>query len=149
MRAQRVQIIDIAVPLDKNIQMTYKTKIQKYGQLKQEITEMWRMKSSAVHPIVISATGNVYVRCVSQLKDLGVDRVLADVQKAILLIACCIVRSFFDHQKEVSQPLFEISNFSNVSFPNFMYLSNFDVFLKTVVILYSFSCLLILQDKFP
>ena len=61
-RAQRVKIIDIAVPLDKNIQLIYTTKIQKYSQLKYEITEMWKVKSTTIHPIVISATRNVHVR---------------------------------------------------------------------------------------
>ena len=54
--AQRVKIKDIAVPFDKNIQLTYITKIQKYSQLKHEVTEMWRVKTTTVHPIVISAT---------------------------------------------------------------------------------------------
>ena len=36
-RAQRVKTIDIAVPLDKNIQLTYTTKIQKCGQLKHKV----------------------------------------------------------------------------------------------------------------
>ena len=43
------------------------------------------MKLTAVHLIVIAVTGNVYVKCVSQLKDLGVDRVRAAVQIAVLL----------------------------------------------------------------
>ena len=63
-----------------------------------EITEMWRVKTTTVHPIVISATGNVHVRCVSQLNDLGVARVLAAILKAILLNTCRIVRSFFDQR---------------------------------------------------
>ena len=72
---QLVKIIEIAVTIDKNIQLTYTIKIQEYDHLKHEIIEMWRVKSTIVHPIVISASGNVYVRCVSQLKDLGVNRI--------------------------------------------------------------------------
>ena len=37
----RVKITDMTVPLEKNIQLTYVTKIQKYGRLKHKITEMW------------------------------------------------------------------------------------------------------------
>ena len=75
-RAQHVKMIDIAIPLDKNIQLTYTTKTQTYSQLKHEITEMWRAKSTTVHSIVISVTGNVQVRCMSQLEDPCVARVL-------------------------------------------------------------------------
>ena len=70
-------------------------------------TEMWRVKTTIVHPNVISDTGNVHVRCVSQLRDLGVVRVLAAVQKAVLLNTCRIVRSFLDHQEESGQPLLD------------------------------------------
>ena len=78
-RSRRVKIIDITVPLDKNIKLIYTTKIQKYIQLKDKITEIWGVKSTTVHPIVISAAGNVHVRFVNQLRDLDVARVLAAV----------------------------------------------------------------------
>ena len=60
---------------------------------------MWRVKSTTVYPIVISTTGNVHVRCASQLKDPGVDRVLAAVQKAIVLNTCRIVPSLIIRKK--------------------------------------------------
>ena len=105
--AQRVKIIDIVVPLDKNIQLIYTTNIQKYGQLKHEITEMWRVKLTIVQLIVISATGNVHVTYVSQLKNFDVDTML--VQKTVSLITCRIVRFSLDHQKKrrptASEPL--------------------------------------------
>ena len=107
-RAQRVKIIYIAVLLDKNIKLTYSTKIKKYSQLKHEITEILRVKSTTVHLIVISATGFMHVRCLSQLKNLGVARVLAAAQKAVLLNTCRIVRSFLDPQEEGGQPLLDL-----------------------------------------
>ena len=96
-RIFRIQrIIDIAGSLDKIIQLTYTTQIKKYGQLQHEITRMCTVKSTTVRPIVVSATGNAHVRCLSQLKNLDVDRVLAAVQKVVLLITCLVVRSFLD-----------------------------------------------------
>ena len=68
---------------------------------------MWTVKSTTVHPIVISATGNMHIRYVSQLKDLGVARVLAAVQKAVFLNTFRIVRPFLVHQ-EGGQPLLEL-----------------------------------------
>ena len=53
-RVQNVKIMDIAVPLCKNIQLSYATKIQKYGQLKHEITGLRRRKSTTFHSVVIS-----------------------------------------------------------------------------------------------
>ena len=68
---------------------------------------MWRVKPTTVYPIVISATEKLHVRCVSQLKDLSVARVLAAVKKAVLLNTCRIVRTILDHQEECSQPLLD------------------------------------------
>ena len=42
-----------------------------------------------------------------QSEHTGVDKVLAAIQKAVLLKARHIVRSFLDHQKEGSQPFLD------------------------------------------
>ena len=89
------KILDIAVPHHRNIQLNYTTKIQKYYRLMHEITELWKVKSITVHPIVISAMENVQVSCVSELRDLGVPWVLAAVQKKVSLNTCSILRSFY------------------------------------------------------
>ena len=77
---------------------------------------MWRVKSTTVHPIVISATGNV-----RKLKDLGVARLLVAVQKAVLLNTCHIIRSFLDHQVESGQQLLDL-RYENVA--SFQFLNN-------------------------
>ena len=69
-RAHHVKSIDITVSLDRNTQLSYTTKIQKYSQLKHAITDMQK-----------------------------VDRVLTAAEKAILVSTSHVVRSFFDYQE--------------------------------------------------
>uniref|UniRef100_A0A8D8YV01 Uncharacterized protein n=1 Tax=Cacopsylla melanoneura TaxID=428564 RepID=A0A8D8YV01_9HEMI len=53
-------IIDVAIPLDENMQKTYTEKIRKYQDLKYKITQMYKLSSVSVIPIVISSNGLVH-----------------------------------------------------------------------------------------
>ncbi|KAL1446054.1 hypothetical protein WDU94_005517 [Cyamophila willieti] len=58
-RTQSAIIIDIAVPLTHNIIKTENEKLNKYQELKIEITRIWKLKSVIIVPIVMSTEGLV------------------------------------------------------------------------------------------
>ena len=52
------KIIDVAVPLDKNVRAKEEEKVQKYQDLKLEIQRLWNVKAEVI-PVVIGALGAV------------------------------------------------------------------------------------------
>ncbi|XP_044757740.1 uncharacterized protein LOC123315901 [Coccinella septempunctata] len=50
-------IIDFSVPLDNNLSKVYGEKITKYNVLARPIRDMWKLKSVAILPLIISANG--------------------------------------------------------------------------------------------
>ena len=54
---RRCQIIDIAVPGDKRVEMKEQEKIENYSKLKREVKKIWKMSQVAVVPIFVGALG--------------------------------------------------------------------------------------------
>lgn len=56
-KSKKCLIIDIAVPVDKNVTVKENEKIDKYDDLKWELTRLWHLKKVEIVPIVIGALG--------------------------------------------------------------------------------------------
>ena len=91
-----IEIFDIAVPLNRNIQTTYSTKISKYTPLAIELQQMYRASRVTITPIVISATGLVPKNLISNLEKYSSMHLLKIIQKAVILDTCSIVRQFLN-----------------------------------------------------
>jgi hypothetical protein len=96
-RMKRVTLIDIAVPLDRNVQSTFSAKITKYHDLAEELKQMWHLEDVRILPVVISATGIVPRTLVRSLEELDIRRKTSCIQKAVVLGTCNIVRRFLNH----------------------------------------------------
>ena len=90
-----VYLIDVAVPNTHNIQKTIVEKINKYADLKEEITRIWKQDKVYVVPIVISTTGVIPKTIHHYLKIINLqDNIIHTLQKAAILNTCRIVRKF-------------------------------------------------------
>lgn len=96
-REKRVTLIDIAVPLDHNVQTTFSTKITKYHDLAEELRQMWHLQEIRIVPVIISATGIVPKTLLHSLEELGIEQQINNIQKATILGTCNIVRRFLNH----------------------------------------------------
>lgn len=96
-RMKRVTLIDIAVPLDRNVQSTYSAKITKYHDLAEELKQMWHLEEVRIVPVVISATGLVPCPLLRSLEELDLQKERSGIQKAVILGTCNIVRRFLNH----------------------------------------------------
>ena len=91
----RVTIIDVAVPLDRNLVETHGGKIARYGPLAVELKEMWRLEDvPRIVPVVLSTAGVVPGNLLEALKVLDLEKELAAIQKSVILSTCAIVRNF-------------------------------------------------------
>lgn len=65
--------------------------------MKTEVQLRAALQPNLIHPLVISDTGIIHgmLRCHTHMENLGVYRVLAAVQEAVLLNTCRILRNFF------------------------------------------------------
>jgi len=96
-RMKRVILIDIAVPLDHNLQSTFSTKISKYHDLAEELKQMWHLEDVRIVPVITSATGIVPQTLLRSLEELEMPKELPGIQKAVVLSTCNIVRRFLNH----------------------------------------------------
>lgn len=88
-------LIDIAVPNTHNLQKTISEKINKYSELKDEVTRIWRQNKVYIIPIVLSTTGVIPNNLLHSLKILNLEEsVYISLQKAAILNTCRIVRKF-------------------------------------------------------
>ncbi|CAD6996044.1 unnamed protein product [Ceratitis capitata] len=88
-------IIDIAVPLNKNMQKTYTEKIAKYSDLGIDAKRQWKLRKVYLLPIIVSAHGLVHINLKENLRKLQLsDNIIFDIQKAALLNSCHIIRNF-------------------------------------------------------
>ncbi|XP_052748596.1 uncharacterized protein LOC128200170 [Galleria mellonella] len=90
-------LIDIAIPNTHNLQKTIAEKINKYAELKDEITRIWKQEKVYIVPIVLSSTGVIPNHLHHSLKQIGLRKNLyISLQKAVILNTCRIVRKFLD-----------------------------------------------------
>ena len=88
-------LIDIAVPNSHNIQTTKAEKLNKYIELKDEITRMWNLRKVTIVPIVLSTTGIIPNNLHNSLKELNLPKyTYITLQKAVILNTCRITRKF-------------------------------------------------------
>ena len=86
-------IVDFAIPLGANIAKTCSEKINKYIPLADEIKEMWNMDKVQIIPIIIGSLGEIPVKTIKGLEQLGLDKnTTTQMQKAVILDTCNIVR---------------------------------------------------------
>jgi Reverse transcriptase (RNA-dependent DNA polymerase) len=90
-------IIDVAVPLCHNVEKTWIEKISKYKELAIEIKKMWKQTKVTVVPLIISANGIVPRKLHDSIKTIDLQpNIYIEMQKAIILNTCRIVRKFFN-----------------------------------------------------
>lgn len=92
----RVFLVDITIPYDENLVRAEADKKTKYLDLAHEVTDMWRVASTEIVPIVISVNGLIPKSLSTHLGRLGIcgKSVMATMQKAVLLDNARIVRRF-------------------------------------------------------
>ena len=78
-------LIDVACPMDHNIQSKEKEKLDHYQELKFELERLWNTKIEIV-PIIIGALGSVTEKLQTSLKKIGLKHVqVHQLQKCVLL----------------------------------------------------------------
>ena len=98
-------LIDIAVPNTHNLQKTIGEKINKYAELKEEVTRIWRQEKVYVVPIVVSTTGVIPNHLHHSLKLIDLkDSIFITLQKAAILNTCRIVRKFMQIEENEISP---------------------------------------------
>ncbi|CAG9781775.1 unnamed protein product [Diatraea saccharalis] len=92
----RVFLVDVTVPFDENLVKAESDKKLKYLNLAHEVTDMWRVSSTEIIPVVVSTNGLVPTSLHDHLKRLGLrdGPMIARLQRAILLDNARIVRRF-------------------------------------------------------
>jgi hypothetical protein len=93
-KKKEVDLMDIAVPLSRNIQNVYTQKINKYTELATKIQQTWNVQKINIRPMVISATGIVPQHLKKQLSELEIMELLPAIQRSVLLDTCHTVRQF-------------------------------------------------------
>lgn len=91
---KKITLLDIAVPLNNNLQATYGMKIDKYNDLANELKSMYHVEKVDISPIVLSATGLIPKLLIAELKKHNLDNALEIMQKSVILNTCNIVRRF-------------------------------------------------------
>lgn len=91
-----VELIEIAVPLNRNMQETFSRKISKYIELSIELKQLWNLAEVKIKPIIISNTGIVMNATIQQLKELKIEYLIPKIQQSVILDTCHIVRKFLN-----------------------------------------------------
>ena len=92
-KEKKTFIVDFAVSLATNLSKSYAEKINKYLPLRDEITEMWRMESVTIVPIVIGTLGEIPKKLKENISVLGLEwELYKPIQKSVILDTCSIVR---------------------------------------------------------
>jgi hypothetical protein len=89
-------LIDIAVPNTHNLAKTINDKQNKYQELANEVSAMWKQKAAQVIPIVITSRGVILKSLLQSLRRLNLHpNTYIQPQKSVILSTCSIVRNFF------------------------------------------------------
>lgn len=88
-------LVDVAVPLSRNMEKTYSEKINKYAELATELKAQWKLKSVQVVPITISSVGIIHKNLTSSIKTLKLkEKIIENIQKAVIIDTCHVIRKF-------------------------------------------------------
>ena len=88
------QIIDVAIPLDKNVNDKSAEKLTKYKELMQEYKRMHHVKDAEILPIIIGALGTVNTECKEYTRRVSPNANLDIMIKSALLGTAHILRNF-------------------------------------------------------
>ena len=92
-----IYIIDIAIPNTNNLTKTHAEKHRKYTDIALELKAQWRMRSTVIVPIILSATGVIPKTIHHNLQILGLDKnTYKHLLKAVIINTCHIVRKFLN-----------------------------------------------------
>jgi hypothetical protein len=98
-KTKNIFLIDIAVPNSHNLAKTITDKQNKYQELANEISAMWKQNAVEVIPIVISSTGVIPKSLSQGLKRLNLHpNTYIKMQKSVILGTCSIVRNFLNYK---------------------------------------------------
>ena len=89
------KIIDVAIPLDKNIRGKESEKIQKYQDLKLELQKLWNVKAEVI-PVVIGALGAVSTSLEGHLQRTPGEHDMRKLMKQAILGSAHILRKVLD-----------------------------------------------------
>ena len=89
-------IIDVAVPGDKRVNLKEIEKIENYRKLCREMKKIWQLKEVRVIPIVIGSLGTISNNFESWLEKLNLKSTIELMQKAALLGTAKIIRKVLE-----------------------------------------------------
>ena len=89
---RKSHLIDIAVPVDKRIELKEQEKIDNYSELSQEVKKTWNLSQIVVVPVVIGTLGMTSKRLKDFLEKLNINSTIELSQKVVLLGTAKIVR---------------------------------------------------------
>lgn len=99
-RIKQAYLIDITIPLDENLRNSRNEKILKYQALSQEIKSIYSLDRVTVLPVVLTCNGLVDRTLKNALERLELpspERIIATMQKSVVLSTCSIVRQVLNH----------------------------------------------------
>ncbi|XP_065189680.1 uncharacterized protein LOC135820290 [Sycon ciliatum] len=85
-------LVDVSVPLDRNIRRKSVEKIQKYQGLKREMEQMWQVRAKIV-PVIVGALGGLTPSTADFVRELDAGASVSILQKEALLGTVDIIRS--------------------------------------------------------
>ena len=88
------QIIDVAIPLDQNVNNKSAEKLTKYKELMQEYKRMHQVKEAEILPIIIGALGTINTECKEYTRKVSPNANLDIMVKSALLGTAHILRNF-------------------------------------------------------
>ena len=95
-RKKEALLIDVAVPKDRLVSDREVEKIEKYQELRREITRIWELKKATVIPIVIGALGGVSPRLEKYLQAITRQIYPSQLQKSVLFNSMNTLRKVLD-----------------------------------------------------
>ena len=84
-KTRECKIIDIAVLNDVRVRNKEQEKVEEHQNLRREITTLWRMKKTAVIPIVLGTLGMISKKLDMWIKKIGINIKTEALQKSTLL----------------------------------------------------------------
>ena len=95
-RKKEALLIDVAVPKDRSVSDREIDKIEKYQELRRELTRIWELKKATVIPIVIGALGGVSPRLEKYLTAITRQIYTSQLQKSVLFNSMNTLRKVLD-----------------------------------------------------
>ena len=104
---KQTYLIDITIPNTHNLQKSVTEKINKYTELKEEVTRIWKMEKVYIVPLVLFSTGVIPKSLLHYIEQIKLPtNIYITMQKAAILNTCRIVRKFL--QEDITfQPILE------------------------------------------